>query len=204
MNNDLISRDDLINAKPEFRNEKVVRDTKYRTAKDRIYAKAWNACNSYWLNTIKNASTVKEQQTEEAKEDMRLIDADKLKKSLNYIYDCAYIESRSKEGIASDIIDKIDQAPTVVNEMNNDMLPVGTTIKIKSEDIKWDSGDLISREALRNVILNDSKLDGVNANWEVNRILVHIENAPTASDRYYEGYAQGYIHGSTGADWQGE
>lgn len=141
---------------------------------------------------------------------MRLIDADKLKKSLNYIYDCAYIESRSKEGIASDIIDEIDQAPTAVNEMltserpQGDMLPVGTTIKIKSEDIKWDSGDLISREALRNVILNDSKLDGVNANWEVNRILVHIENAPTASDRYYEGYAQGYIHGSTGADWQGE
>ena len=55
MNNDLISRDDLINAKPEFRNEKVVRDTKYQTTKDRIYAKAWNACNSYWLNTIKNA-----------------------------------------------------------------------------------------------------------------------------------------------------
>lgn len=58
MNNDLISRSDLINAKPEFMNEKVVRDTKYQTAKDRIYAKAWNACNSYWLNTIKNAPTV--------------------------------------------------------------------------------------------------------------------------------------------------
>lgn len=40
-------------------------------------------------------------------------------------------------------------------------------------------GDLISREALINVILNDCKLDGVNANWEVNRILVHIKNAPT-------------------------
>lgn len=53
-----ISRDDLINARPEFRNEKVVRDTKYRTTKDRIYAKAWNACNSYWLNTIENAPTV--------------------------------------------------------------------------------------------------------------------------------------------------
>lgn len=39
--------------------------------------------------------------------------------------------------------------------------------------------DLISREALRNVILNDRKLDGANANWEVNRILVHIDNAPT-------------------------
>ena len=60
MNGDLISRDDLINNKPEFMNEKVVRDTKYRTAKDRIYARAWNACNSYWLNAIKNASTVEE------------------------------------------------------------------------------------------------------------------------------------------------
>lgn len=61
-NNDLISRKDLINAKPEFMNEKVVRDTKYRTTKDRIYAKAWNACNRYWLNTIKNAPTVKARQ----------------------------------------------------------------------------------------------------------------------------------------------
>lgn len=57
---DLISREALINAKPEFMNEKVVRDTKYQTTKDRIYAKAWNACNSYWLNTIKNASALQE------------------------------------------------------------------------------------------------------------------------------------------------
>lgn len=54
-NLDLISRETLINAKPEFMNEKVVRDTKYQTTKDRVYAKAWNACNSYWLNIIKNA-----------------------------------------------------------------------------------------------------------------------------------------------------
>lgn len=60
MENDLIGREDLINAKPEFMNENVVRDTKYRTAKDRIYAKAWNACNYYWLNTIKNAPAVEE------------------------------------------------------------------------------------------------------------------------------------------------
>lgn len=58
MNDDLINRSDLINAKPEFMNEKVVRDTKYRTTKDRIYVKAWNACNSYWLDTIDNAPTV--------------------------------------------------------------------------------------------------------------------------------------------------
>jgi hypothetical protein len=60
MNNDLINREALINAKPEFMNEKIVRDTKYRTTKDRIYAKAWNACNSYWLNTIKNAPASEE------------------------------------------------------------------------------------------------------------------------------------------------
>ena len=60
MNNDLISREALINAKPEFLNEKVVHDTKYQTTKSRIYAKAWNACNSEWLNTIKNAPTVEE------------------------------------------------------------------------------------------------------------------------------------------------
>ena len=41
------------------------------------------------------------------------------------------------------------------------------------------NNDLISRDALRNVILNDRKLDGANANWEVNRILVHIDKAPT-------------------------
>lgn len=58
MGNDLISRSDLLNVKPEFLNEKVVRDTKYQTTKDRVYAKAWNACNSCWLNTVKNAPTV--------------------------------------------------------------------------------------------------------------------------------------------------
>ena len=42
-----------------------------------------------------------------------LISREALKKSLNYIYDCAYIDSKSKEGIASDIIATIDNAPTV-------------------------------------------------------------------------------------------
>ena len=44
-----------------------------------------------------------------------LISRDALKNALNYIYDCAYIESKSKEGIASDIIDipmKIIPNPT--------------------------------------------------------------------------------------------
>ncbi len=44
---------------------------------------------------------------------MRLIDADELKKSLNFVYACSYIGSKSKEGIASDIIDVIDNTPTV-------------------------------------------------------------------------------------------
>lgn len=44
---------------------------------------------------------------------MRLIDADDLKKKLQYVYSCDYIDSKSKEGIASDIIDTIDNAPTV-------------------------------------------------------------------------------------------
>lgn len=30
-----------------------------------------------------------------------------------------------------------------------------------------------------------------------------IDNATPVSDRYDEGYAQGYIDGSTGADWKG-
>ena len=35
------------------------------------------------------------------------------------------------------------------------------------------------------------------------KLLEIIDNAPTVSDRYGEGYAQGYIDGSTGADWKG-
>lgn len=42
-----------------------------------------------------------------------LISREALKNALNYIYDCAYIDSKSKEGIASDIIAEIDKAPTV-------------------------------------------------------------------------------------------
>lgn len=42
-----------------------------------------------------------------------LINRDALKKALNFVYNCAYIDSRSKEGIASDIIAEIDNAPAV-------------------------------------------------------------------------------------------
>ena len=48
---------------------------------------------------------------------MRLIDADALKEALNFVYNCAYIDSKSKEGIVSDIIDKIDNAPTVETDI---------------------------------------------------------------------------------------
>lgn len=65
---------------------------------------------------------------------MKLGDLDALKESLNFVYDCAYIDSKSKEGIVSDIIATID-------------------------------------------------------------------NAPAVPDRYDEGYAQGYIDGQTGADY---
>ena len=44
---------------------------------------------------------------------MKLIDADALKKTLNFVYDCVYIDSKSKEGIVSDIIDELDTAPAV-------------------------------------------------------------------------------------------
>ena len=86
--------------------------------------------------------------------------------------------------------------------MNNDMLPVGTTVKINPEDVKWDSGDLISRDALKAELTSDTKDKYVFVC--LSSVLEKIDNAPTASDRYYEGYTQGYIHGSTGAEWQGE
>lgn len=53
MKDDLISRQAAINAKQEFRNPNVVRDTEARTAYDRTYANGWNDCNSAWINAIK-------------------------------------------------------------------------------------------------------------------------------------------------------
>ena len=82
---DLISRDDLRNARPEYMNEKVVRDTKYRTSKDRIYAKAWNACNHYWLNTIDTAPTVAPEATMRGKR--MTIDYDLFREKLNALND---------------------------------------------------------------------------------------------------------------------
>lgn len=67
-------------------------------------------------------------------------------------------------------------------------------------------GDLISREDLKNDLITffpDKCLEGITAKTLFKQILTDINNAPTVSDRYDEGYAQGYIDGSTGADWKG-
>jgi len=58
-------------------------------------------------------------------------------------------------------------------------------------------GDLISREALK------EKLNMVDI-LTIDDVINTIDSAPTVSDRYDEGYAQGYIDGSTGADWRGK
>jgi len=42
-----------------------------------------------------------------------LISREALKRKLQYVYSCDYIGSKSEEGIVSDIIDEIDNAPTV-------------------------------------------------------------------------------------------
>lgn len=56
-------------------------------------------------------------------------------------------------------------------------------------------GDL---DALKNTLF---KTEGITwDSWKtVEKV---IDNAQTVSDRYEEGYAQGYIDGSTGADWK--
>ena len=71
------------------------------------------------------------------------------------------------------------------------------------------SDQLISREALRKALKSNCDLcHDKNTNWcehccPLNDFEDLIDNAPTVSDRYDEGYAQGYIDGSTGADWKG-
>ena len=64
--------------------------------------------------------------------------------------------------------------------------------------------DLISRSKLKKAVLDEHNdtLDGI-VKFGIEKALKLIDNAPTVSDRYDEGYAQGYIDGSTGADWKG-
>ena len=69
------------------------------------------------------------------------------------------------------------------------------------------NGDLISRDALKKAI--EKAFEEVNLSEYEACVCVceiydkQIDNAPTVADRYGEGYAQGYIDGSTGADWKG-
>ncbi|MBQ1572311.1 MAG: hypothetical protein IIZ78_14380 [Clostridiales bacterium] len=78
------------------------------------------------------------------------------------------------------------------------------------------NNDLISREDLNKTIdgitwyhinshgeLVEGAFDDDDALYKAEDIYKAIDNAPTISDRYDEGYAQGYIDGSTGADWKG-
>ena len=75
------------------------------------------------------------------------------------------------------IIDIPENVVTAIQNGEDYRYDIHTTI---AQGIPYEEkGDLISREDLIDVILNDRKLDGENANWEVNRILVHIKNAPT-------------------------
>ena len=62
----------------------------------------------------------------------------------------------------------------------------------------------IDADALKEVLKECAySNDGVNTWILKDEVLGMIDNAPIVSDRYDEGYAQGYIDGSTGADWKG-
>ena len=50
---DCISRQAVIELKPEFLNPKVNRETEEQTAIDRAYARGWNSCNTYWIKEIR-------------------------------------------------------------------------------------------------------------------------------------------------------
>lgn len=67
--------------------------------------------------------------------------------------------------------------------LNNDMIPVGTAVHITPEDIKWEvKGDLISREALKEAFANSKHIkemtDGLDV-MEMLAIIEIIDNAPT-------------------------
>ena len=69
-------------------------------------------------------------------------------------------------------------------------------------------GDPISRSALKETIVEPLNVNDAGKNdWyegyytAKNEDVYYIDNAPPVSGRYDEGYAQGYIDGSTGADW---
>ena len=81
------------------------------------------------------------------------------------------------------------------------------------------NNDLISREALKadfksrlsicngwivNAKDKETKIRASAVRAFIAEVIMTIDNAPTVSDRYEEGYAQGYIDGNAGADWKGD
>ena len=48
-----ITENSIIECKPEFLNEKIVRESADETMHDRWYAKGWNECNNAWMDNIK-------------------------------------------------------------------------------------------------------------------------------------------------------
>jgi len=101
------------------------------------------------------------------------------------------------------IVEEIDNAPTVAP---NWRFYYDHGYAQAKRDLKKEIENLVAggAEGLKNYYKNGSKSDenswigGVYDAWEV------IDEATPVSDRYDEGYAQGYIDGSTGADWKGE
>jgi hypothetical protein len=80
------------------------------------------------------------------------------------------------------------------------------------------NNDLISREALKEDMKSrlsvcnewiekakdkETKIRASAVKAFIAEVIMTIDNAQPVSDRYDEGYAQGYIDGSTGADWEG-
>ena len=62
------------------------------------------------------------------------------------------------------------------------------------------NNDFISRKWLTDTIRNRKTYLSYE---DAKDVIDLINNAPTVSDRYDEGYAQGYIDGNAGADWKG-
>ena len=90
--------------------------------------------------------------------------------------------------------------------LNNDMLPVGTAVHINPKDIKWEvSGDLISRKDIKDHI---SELLLVYSGAELaNAILDAIDNAPAVdmstelSVAYLKGRRQGQSEERPQGEW---
>lgn len=64
------------------------------------------------------------------------------------------------------------------------------------------NNDLISRSELKKAV-SEATYNFEQIPIRVDKVQEIIDNAPTVSDRYGEGYAQGYIDGSTGTEWEG-